>query len=204
MHANTWHKSTYFLNIIFIEEHNGNAICLAGDFNTDVSRHSPHTTELLDFCENENLQLLVKNNISSVDYTFESACGSKSCIDQIIVTDNISRDVLSYDNITDVNNFSDHLPVVVKFRFCCPYIVSHHGTNVQKPQWFKANPNDILRYKNVLDSNLDKFVNNDNLSVCDCTLPLLKRVCYLPNKQYLTVVRNQKVVKLLCQDSVNL
>ena len=117
------HKSTYFLNIIFIEEHNGNAICLAGDFNTDVSRHSPHTTALLDFCENENLQLLVKNNISSVDYTSESACGSKSCIVQIIVTDNISRDVLSYDNITDVNNSSDQLPVVMRFRLCFPYIV---------------------------------------------------------------------------------
>ena len=71
------------------QEHDGNAICLAGDFNTDVSRHSPQTTELLDFCENENLQLLVKNNISSVDYTFESACGSKSGIVQIIVTDTV-------------------------------------------------------------------------------------------------------------------
>ena len=140
---------------VICEQNNATYICLAGDFNSDFRRSSPNTQELNDFCANENFVPLVNNDISTVEYTFESACGTLTCIDHIIVTENLANSVKSYYCIDDICNLSDHMPVMVEFDIPCTYNESSFVENKERCAWYKASIKDISQYKCKLDTILD-------------------------------------------------
>ena len=150
------------------EEQCISTICIAGDFNTDISRRSPHSDELIQFCNNENLCLLKNNCVSSVDYTFESAFATRSCIDHIIVTQNLNDSVEQYTCLFDVNNASDHVPVLAEFTINCEYLKSVDSPKCNSTLWYMANLKDIDNYKKCLDTKLDNFVSNFMLNVLGC------------------------------------
>ncbi len=65
-------------------------IFIAGDLNTDFSRNTPQTWEFSQFCNNECIVPLCKDNVSTVEYTYKSVCnGTRSHIDHIIITSNL-------------------------------------------------------------------------------------------------------------------
>ena len=166
------------------QEQDIDSICIAGDFNTDISRDNPQTNELIQFCNNENLCLLKNNSFSQVDYTFESACASRSCIDHIIVSQNLNDGVEKYTCLFDVNNGSDHVPVIAEFVFDCEYLKNNGVIKNNKTMWYKANENDIDKYKASLNVNLDNFVKDCMTGVLDCLDPHCKsdeHVCCLEN-----------------------
>ncbi len=47
-------------------------IFIVGNLNTDFSRNTPQRWELSEFCNNECIVLLCKQNVSTVEYTYES------------------------------------------------------------------------------------------------------------------------------------
>ena len=99
---------------VLCEQHDATYVCVLGDLNTDLKRTTPHTNELLEYCAKESLVPLVFHDMSNVVQTFEAACGSVSCIDHVIVSQNLSDDVKSYFSIVDNDNLSDHDPVVAE------------------------------------------------------------------------------------------
>ena len=110
------------------------------------------------------------NIFTRIIYTFESACGTRSCIDHIVVTENIVDAVKSYKCLNDVDNNSDHLPIVSEFGFECTYSSVKVNKCFNQCKWFKATDHDIAKYKVCLDANLDLFVNN-RVGVFDCLDP---------------------------------
>ena len=53
---------------VICQQVNAQFICLAGDFNTDFIRNTPHTNELKEFCMVENLKPLLFTDIRSKLY----------------------------------------------------------------------------------------------------------------------------------------
>jgi hypothetical protein len=161
-------------------------VCLAGDFNSDFGRTTPNTQELTEFCTAENFVPLINNEKSTVNYTFEAACGTLSCIDHIIVTENFVNSVNAYYCIEDVDNLSDHLPVVVELDFPSDYNKDCTTQNTTKCAWYKASIKDISKYKSILDTHLDSFWcdNLESILCSDVTCSKDNHVCELNSLYY--------------------
>ena len=65
---------------VMCQTYNANYILITGDFNTDFSRDSHQTDELMMFCSVEGLNPCVNNYSSSVLHTFENSTGGCSLI----------------------------------------------------------------------------------------------------------------------------
>ena len=80
------------LNEISLKCHalNIDNIIIGGDFNTDMSRlGSLHTKHLLSFVYDERLVFCLENNVSQVDYSFESKVNHEtSTIDHFLLSEN--------------------------------------------------------------------------------------------------------------------
>jgi len=88
---------------------NINFVIIGGDLNTDFRRvHSPHTSMLDEFIEQESFVRCRPVDGNKVPFTYESKLnGERSILDHFIVTNNISK------NVYDVHNPSDHLPLFI-------------------------------------------------------------------------------------------
>lgn len=93
-------------------------IICAGDFNTDFSRtRSLHTRALSDFLSNEDLCSIHVLPGYSVDYTFESASDrTRSTLDHFFISENLRSSVVEITCHHDVDNFSDHSPLICSFN----------------------------------------------------------------------------------------
>ena len=151
------------------QQQDASHVCVAGDFNTDFARNTPHTQELFDFCDTETLFPLIKSSCSNVKHTFETAGGSiTSCIDHIIVSENLAQCVKSYSSIDNTDNFSDHIPVVAKFDLVFEYIDDVSTTTKPRTLWYRASIRDIENYKSCLESSIQVNFGNLQNTVLDC------------------------------------
>ena len=143
-------------------------VCLAGDFNTDFTRSNHQTQELIEFCHAETLAPLTQSSKSSVTCTFDSAVGSNSCIDHIIVTENLAEMLNKYYVIDNINNFSDHTPVIAEFHLECEYLSNSSEQPKPKLAWYKASFRDTNNYKRCLDALLQSKFNDVTTTVLSC------------------------------------
>jgi patatin-like phospholipase/acyl hydrolase len=124
---------------------------ICGDFNTDFERDSPQTEELKMFCDVENLFPCTLSSRFDISHTYENSNGARSFIDHFIISRNFSDFVRSLYTYDTINNSSDHVAVICDFKIVVEYIdVTVTENNCQTP-WYKANINDIERYKCALD-----------------------------------------------------
>ena len=145
-----------------------NYVIIAGDLNTDLSRNTYFSHELQQFCNNEDFCTLTCSDLCDFSYTFESAMGSRSLIDHVIVSKNLLSCVERYNTHDSVDNTSDHLPVTANFNFICEYLLCDNVVNEKstKAAWYKASVNNISSYKDHLDKYLSK--NGANFDVFSC------------------------------------
>ena len=52
---------------------------------------------------------------SAVDFTFESAQGSRSSIDHFVISDNLKEGVVDLFSVHEGDNLSDHSPLFIRF-----------------------------------------------------------------------------------------
>ena len=152
---------------VLVESHDATYTCIAGDLNTDLNRSTPHSNELLQFCSTEGLIPLVNNEVSTVTHTFESAHGSVSCIDHVLISQNMSDGIRSYYCYDDVDNLSDHVPIVAEFEICHDYVSRKQIKNGEKAAWYKASIADIGQYKLKLEEYLESS-NVESYDVLNC------------------------------------
>ena len=89
-------------------------IICGGDWNTDFTRKTSLLTKLrVRFCDCERLTCV--NLVSNAQqFTYVSDInGSKSLIDDFIISDNLLNYVNSSDVRDDIDNHSDHLPITM-------------------------------------------------------------------------------------------
>ena len=87
-----------------------------GDLNVNISKNSPHALAINDFLSTYNIKKGYSDILrdDQLQYTFGNEKSNRfSVIDFLCVSENLLQCVKSYEVICDVNNFSDHSPVLL-------------------------------------------------------------------------------------------
>ena len=129
---------------------------VAGDFNTDLSRQTPHVNELRQLCNAENFIVCAELDVSTVEFTFENSNHCKTHIDHLLVSDNLINVVENHYSFDSIDNSSDHLAVVTVFNIDCRHLEHKCITRKPRTAWYKACVKDINLYKIRLDQELGK------------------------------------------------
>jgi len=111
---------------------------------------------------------VVRHPVSEVDFTFN--CGMKrfSIIDHFILPKCVfdaSVEVVSA--VHEVDNLSDHDPLILQIGVChsvCHPFVTRTASS--RLAWYKASRDDIVKYTQCLQSNLDSIVVPKDALVC--------------------------------------
>ena len=134
----------------------GSYYIICGDFNTDLGRvNSSHTRALCSFVNNEGFSFCCNSGVSSVQFTYESKSNRiLSCIDHIILSDNLSDSLFSYDVMHSGCNPSDHSMVYASLSIDLTLSGSHEpprrDNNIMIP-WKAASVEQLHAYREVLD-----------------------------------------------------
>ncbi len=124
-----------------------------GDLNTDTSRTSPHTRELLQCVVDCCLSMCIEMNESKILYTYIVPNGNSSRIDNFLISDIMSESVIDC-SIVDDHLHSHHLPVKLSLDFNITHSAVSKRPHVVKKAWHKANDCHIDMYKSKLNEQL--------------------------------------------------
>ena len=110
---------------------NADKIIIGGDFNVDLARTGSRNLRALRiFIENETLRNAYDFN--RVDFTFESKVNrSRSTIDHFIMSENVFECISDVKVLHEVDNHSDHSPLVLQLNLEVNYINSIKGGNTK-------------------------------------------------------------------------
>ena len=119
-------------------KYNAEYICIGGDMNTDLTRlHSQNTLSLNNYAVTEGLKFALHHSISSVVHTFSSfSTSSLSILDHFIVTDILFNRIQCYVTCDEIENQSDHLPLLITLDI----------------EWDRADITDRANYHDYLDN----------------------------------------------------
>ena len=145
-------------------------VVIGGDFNAYLSRERfPHTRLLHNFCARNSLDLCVKMNVCTVDYTYENeSMQTKSLVDHFLLSYNFRSFVSSYECFHDGDNTSDHSPVFVSLVFKVELLTSRNEHAPKRPSWKKATELHKAAYKERLSELLSQV--RVSYDVLDCDL----------------------------------
>ena len=147
--------------------HNVHYFIIAGDLNTDISRHnSANTIALKHFISDECLQLALSSNASLITHTFISALGTHSLIDHFILTESLMDCILSYKQVDSIDNLSDHLPIVLHLNCNVEFATATTPTFIPKALWCHSDDIHIKVYREHLDLYLSDIIINEDLLCC--------------------------------------
>ena len=150
-----------------IHKYNPTHFTIGGDFNTDITRHSPCTEAFTDFIEIENCKYMLANDKFDVDFTYTSNDGKhNSNIDHILVCENLESCVLSYYTTDTVDNVSDHVALSCVLDLYVDYVESNIGSSIKHSVWSNITQKYIDRYQKTLDNKLKHITIKDDLLLC--------------------------------------
>ena len=123
-------------------------ILLGGDWNTDLSRTTRHTTSLKRFTEEENL--CCTREYPSLDFTFEDSEGPRSDIDHFFMSDNLTTSLPRCRILHDASNFSDHAVVSINLSLNANRRESPAQNPRMKLKWEEATKEQLRGYQSCL------------------------------------------------------
>ena len=154
---NQYEETVEILNMAeyIISEQKCNMNIVAGDFNAQLTRKTPHNEAVKNFLISNGIHTGLDHTTSNINHTFtSSANNSKSLIDHICVCDRLFAMIMGYTSIDSVNNMSDHAAVLCTFDSEIISYSSHQRVYKQRAAWHKANKDDIFNYQCTLDNYL--------------------------------------------------
>ena len=144
------------------------------DLNADLSRlQSSNTRSLIDYCKEHNV--CVNSMYQSIDYTYcNDAINSRSLIDHFIVSDSLCDNVNKYCTMDDVDNMSDHLPIVMHTSLPVnSTFYSDVRQFIPKPKWSALTEDALKSYHDAINQSLNDVDISKDLIECrnvDCTV----------------------------------
>ena len=142
--------------------------CIGGDFNTDVVRGNDRSLRLLEWSEELGLASPALQPDAPRRVTRYAPDGTHALLDYVFVSEGLYQLMEDWNVIDEGNNLSDHCPTFACFRMQVKYN-SERGmsqqTNVH--QWYRANNDDLINYKQELDRNLQNIDFNSDLFNCN-------------------------------------
>jgi hypothetical protein len=151
--------------------HNVDHMICCGDFNTDFSRgNSLHTDVLVDYLAQQGLCNPHHMPVYNVDFTFESFVdGSRSTLDHIFVSDNLTASVNSIHSVHSADNMSDHCALICDLslpRPAAPPAPQRNATR-RRPKWSTAPAAALDDYRQRMDVLCAEFETPTALAGCD-------------------------------------
>ena len=104
----------------------------------------------------------------TADFSYESKInGNRSLIDHFLMTESLFSELLNADVLHAGDNLSDHSPIAIRMRIpvslVCSKINRPTASNTRSAWWHKASDEDLMKYKQILDS---KLQNPDTPGIC--------------------------------------
>ena len=147
-----------------------NQDCIAivgGDFNVELCRNSCHCTLLNNFCMDNDLYPVIRHAASQVDYTYQFNMSRFSVLDHFIIPaslfDNAVHSLLVEH---DVDNRSDHEPLILVLHIPVHYTCRNNRVFTTKIAWHKASLEHLTNYRCLLQANLRSVVLPVDTLVC--------------------------------------
>ena len=135
-------------------------VCIGGDLNTDLSRNTHQTYELINYVSEHGYSFCVDDPCSAVEYTCCSkGSGIRSLIDHFILSDNTMSGLHEYECIDAVENFSDHVAIMCTLDYAVQYCKSTEPAQkfISLPAWHKVTEADVHNYHLLLSDKLRKI-----------------------------------------------
>jgi hypothetical protein len=134
---------------------------IGGDLNTDFSRNSIHTALLRSFSDTHNLLCASELSGANIDFSYHLNMSHFSLIDNLLLSLFLFHNILKRaDVVHDINNLSDHEPIVIELCMPITLIDMQQGTDSgsQKVSWAKANDSHIVNYRSSLADRLKTVI----------------------------------------------
>ena len=135
---------------------------LGGDMNKGFNRNSPQSIALREFLGNKDCICFANEHNDKVPSTFVCSYNDQvtSTIDHICVSSVLGQFILDYNVMNDVDNFSDHNPVICQLDMSMDYTEPSKFAKCHKTSWNEAKVDHFQDYARVLDVLLSKLNTN--------------------------------------------
>jgi len=168
---------------VFAQDTRTSCITLVGDFNADTSKKSLFTDVFMNFCEENNFNIVDKMCLAMDSFTYLSpAWGTTSWLDHIVSTSDgmtcISDVQVDYDCI-----ISDHHPIGCLLDLSLSVhtdnnnCTSDNATLKHSINWSCLSNQALYTYKQATSNSLEHVIIGDGITCVDpnCTLPSHKK-----------------------------
>ena len=133
-------------------------VIAGGDYNVDFSRDRRHTVLLNDFCESTGLNPAIRHHSCNIDYTYSFNFSRFSLLDHFLLSGAMFENSVSGVSVLhDIDNLSDHEPIVLKLSLDVKLIGYCHRVHAPRESWVKATETDCLNYRCVLSQLLNSI-----------------------------------------------
>ena len=142
------------LNLIscIINDQKCDLVMVAGDFNAQLTRTTPHVQTVKNFLENNSLQTGLDHILADVEHTFHSlAHNTYSLIDHVCVCESLFGFINQYVSVDSVNNMSDHCALLCNFDKLALTYKRYDRVYSRRAAWHKAMPVHVQKYQSALD-----------------------------------------------------
>ena len=98
-------------------------VIFGGDLNTDLRNNSLVNDSIHSFAQELNLMVSTTVVASNIDYSFHAVSpGNRSLIDWLLLSSVLGPSVVAMNILDSEPNLSDHLPIVLDFKFSDLYL----------------------------------------------------------------------------------
>ena len=113
-------------------------IVVGGDFNVDFDRQWLHTSMLSSFCDNNDINPVDRHSSCTVDYSYNLNMSRLNTLDHFLLSGTLySNAVDSCFALHDVDNLSDHDPVVLRLALVMKLISFTNRVYSPRISWIK-------------------------------------------------------------------
>ena len=128
---------------------------IGGDFNTDFSRNSAHTTLLKAACVNEQLINVSTHTSAHIDYTYcNYSTGGTSSIDHFLVSERVYNLAVNVQVAHSGANLCDHEPLLLQLRLPHQKLKDRALNSSANVPWHRATYSDFIVYRMEVENNL--------------------------------------------------
>ena len=117
-------------------------IILGGDFICEIGSGMLRNNLLNDFSETVGLCCTTIDVPHDIPYTFINSLNQSSFIDNFFVSIELRNKINSLTILDDGVNLSDHIPLILDFRFDATYVPDKISKDIKSEQYFRVSWND--------------------------------------------------------------
>jgi exonuclease III len=142
-------------------------VILGGDCNVDFSRDTVNTELLNSFCDHMGLDSVVRHSACDIDYTYNFNMERFSILDHFLLSGILfSEAVVNAYVIHDIDNTSDHEPVVLQLSLQARCLQFTDKIHVPQVSWVRATEANVLEYKTDLGRRLRSICSPVDALLC--------------------------------------